>query len=119
MGAQSTLHVTPEAAQKVFQEVVGDALGQAVLRQVDEKGFEKLLDYVLSDSLYNVLLIDQAHMDEAMGDYYKRTFGNYDSSGSTLRYQLECEIKEKGIGHALECLRRVATPARRAPSVRY
>lgn len=119
MGAQSTLHVTYEAARKAFQDVVGEKFSRTVHERLGEKDFERLLDHVLSDSLYNVLLIDQARMDEAWDDYYARTFGNYDPSGATLRYQLECEIKEKGLGHALECFRRVATPSGRSPSVRY
>lgn len=117
MGAQSTLHVTPQAAQKAFREVFGEALGQAVVRQLGESGFEKLLDDVLSDSLYNVLLIGQDQMDEAWADHYKRTFGNYDPSGSTLRFQLESELKDKGLRHVQDCLRRVLVrPAPRRPS---
>lgn len=119
MGAQSTLQITYEAAQKAFQDVAGEKFSRAVHERLGEKDFERLLDHMLSDSLYNVSLIDQAHMDEAWDDYYARTFGNYDPSGSTLRYQLECEIKEKGLGHAVECFRRLDTPSRRLPSVRY
>lgn len=108
MGAQSTLHVTPQAAQKAFGEVFGEALGQAVVRKLGESGFEKLLDDVLSDSLYNVLLIGQNQMDEAWADYYKRTFGNYDPSGSTLRFELQDQLKNRGLEHVWVCFRRIA-----------
>lgn len=113
MGVQSTLHVTDTVAKKVFEEIAGETVAALVLRRLDDDGFEKLLDRLLSESFYNVLLIDQESMDKAWANPYSRQFGNYDPSGSTLRFQLEQQLESCGPEHLMNCFKRViSTPPR-------
>lgn len=114
MGIQSTLHVTEESARKAYQKVINPAADDAFFRHHGTKHFEKMLDWILSDTLYNVLLIDQASMDKALADYYSRTFGSYDSDGSTLRYELERVVRSQGMRFVHSQLARLeASEARR------
>lgn len=113
MGVQSTLHVTDTVAKKVFEEIAGETVAALVLSNLDDAGFEKLLDRMLDNSFYNVLFIDQESMDKAWENPYSRQFGNYDPSGSTLRFQLEQQLEERGPGHLMNCFKRVtSSPSR-------
>lgn len=119
MGVQSTLHVTDTVAKKIFEEIAGETAAALVLRRLDDAGFEKLLDRLLSESFYNVLLIDQESMDTAWANPYSRQFGNYDPSGSTLRFQLERQMEERGPDHLMNCFKRVTATTTMPRQHRY
>lgn len=119
MGVQSTLHVTDTVAKKIFEEIAGETVAALVLRRLDDAGFEKLLDRLLSESFYNVLLIDQESMDKAWANPNSRQFGNYDPSGSTLRFQLEQQLEEREPGHLMNCFKRVASSPSPSRQHRY
>lgn len=96
MGAHSTIHVTQAAARRAFRLAINPNIPDTFFRDLGSENFEKLLDHILYDRLYNVVFVDQNTMDLKRLDPYARQFGNYDADGSEIRYHIGCAIEQKG-----------------------
>lgn len=107
MGVQSTLHVVEEHAQRVYTKVIDPNADAAFFREYGSKHFETMLDWILAESFYNVAFVDQRTMDEAMADYYKRTFGSYDPDGYTLESELKRVVQYEGMRYVKNQLLRL------------